>query len=96
MSPPLHVTALCLRWAVVLAMAGFAWRRKKLTPWIFVAMVAGAELGSHTKRVGFYSYGEIAPMAHSGTSEVHNETMTITTLFEYGSSGGCTGCSRDK
>ena len=45
MSPPLHVTALCLRWAVVLAMAVFAWRRKKLTPWIFVAMVAGAELG---------------------------------------------------
>ena len=42
---PVHVAAVCLRWAVVLAMAVFAWRRKKLTPWIFVAMVAGAELG---------------------------------------------------
>jgi proton glutamate symport protein len=41
----LHVAAVCLRWAVVLAMAVWAWRRKKLTPWIFVAMVAGAELG---------------------------------------------------
>jgi len=30
---------------VVLLLAGFAWRRKSLTPWIFVAMVAGAELG---------------------------------------------------
>jgi proton glutamate symport protein len=33
------------RWMVVLLLAGFAWRRKSLTPWIFVAMVAGAELG---------------------------------------------------
>jgi proton glutamate symport protein len=41
----LHVAAVCLRWAVVSAMAAWAWRRKKLTPWIFVAMVAGAELG---------------------------------------------------
>jgi hypothetical protein len=46
--------------------------------------VAGAELGGATKRIGFYSYGEIAPMAHSGISEVHNETMTITTFFEAG------------
>jgi hypothetical protein len=46
---------------------------------------AGVELGSNTTRIGFYSYGEIAPMAHSGVSEVHNETMTITTLFEAGS-----------
>jgi hypothetical protein len=44
--------------------------------------VAGTELGPQTKRIGFYSYGEIAPLAHSGISEVHNETMTITTLFE--------------
>ena len=45
MPHPLHAAEVCLRWAVVLAMAAFAWRRKKLTPWIFVAMVAGAELG---------------------------------------------------
>lgn len=46
--------------------------------------VAGVELGGATKRIGFYSYGEIAPLVHSGVSEVHNETMTITTLFEAG------------
>jgi hypothetical protein len=44
--------------------------------------VAGAELGPETRRIGFYSNGEIAPMRHSGISEIHNQTMTITTLFE--------------
>jgi proton glutamate symport protein len=34
-----------VRWAGVALLATFAWRKKKLTPWIFVAMVAGAELG---------------------------------------------------
>jgi len=34
-----------LRWAGVALLALFAWRRRSLTPWIFVAMVAGAELG---------------------------------------------------
>lgn len=34
-----------LRWLGVGLLAGFAWRRKSMTPWIFVAMVAGAELG---------------------------------------------------
>jgi hypothetical protein len=33
-------------------------------------------------QVGFYSYGEIAP-AHAGhSSELHNQTMTVTTLSE--------------
>jgi proton glutamate symport protein len=34
-----------LRWLAIALMAVFALRRKTLTPWIFVAMVAGAELG---------------------------------------------------
>ncbi len=34
-----------LRWAGVLVLAGFAISRRSLTPWIFLAMVAGAELG---------------------------------------------------
>jgi proton glutamate symport protein len=34
-----------LRCAAILLLSIVAWRRKSLTPWIFVAMVAGAELG---------------------------------------------------
>jgi proton glutamate symport protein len=37
--------ALILRWVALLLLAAFAIRRRSLTPWIFVAMVAGAELG---------------------------------------------------
>lgn len=37
--------ALCLRWLALLLLAAFAVRRRSLTPWIFVAMFAGAELG---------------------------------------------------
>ena len=40
-----HAVALGVRWFGVLLLMVFAWRRKSLTPWIFVAMVAGAELG---------------------------------------------------
>lgn len=43
---------------------------------------AGAELGDRIKRLGFYSYGEIAPHALSGYCELHNQTMTITTISE--------------
>jgi hypothetical protein len=43
---------------------------------------AGAELGAHTVRLGFYSYGEISPHATSGICELHNQTMTVTTLAE--------------
>ena len=34
-----------MRWVAVALLAGFAVGRRSLTPWIFVAMVAGAELG---------------------------------------------------
>jgi len=39
-------------------------------------------LGAGTRRIGFYSYGEMAPHAQSGFCELHNQTMTITTLSE--------------
>jgi hypothetical protein len=42
----------------------------------------GAELGPETLRLGFYSYGEISPHAKSGHCELHNQTMTVTTLAE--------------
>ncbi|MFB1487001.1 MULTISPECIES: FIST signal transduction protein [unclassified Thiocapsa] len=34
-----------------------------------------------TRQVGFYSYGEIAPYA-SGACDLHNQTMTLTTIHE--------------
>ena len=43
---------------------------------------AGAALGPHLQRIGFYSYGEITPHATSGICELHNQTMTITTMVE--------------
>ena len=45
-----------------------------------MAVVDG--LGSSTRLVGFYSYGEISPA--SGACELHNQTMTITTIREAG------------
>ena len=39
-------------------------------------------LGPHAKALGFYSYGEIAPHEFSGHCELHNQTMTVTTIGE--------------
>ena len=39
-------------------------------------------LGSATALTGFYSYGEICPFEPTGQCELHNQTMTITTLRE--------------
>lgn len=39
-------------------------------------------LGESTVLSGFYSYGEIAPLAPSAKCELHNQTMTITTFTE--------------
>lgn len=39
------------------------------------------ELPPGTRQVGFYSYGEISPYA-SGTCDLHNQTMTLTTIHE--------------
>ncbi len=38
--------------------------------------------GNHTAITGFYSYGEISPMTGYAKCELHNQTMTITTLTE--------------
>lgn len=42
---------------------------------------ATRELGD-AKLIGFYSYGEISPHAVTGRCELHNQTMTITTIAE--------------
>ena len=39
------------------------------------------EFGPGTRQVGFYSYGEISPYA-SGHCDLHNQTMTLTTISE--------------
>ena len=39
-------------------------------------------LGEATALAGFYSYGEIAPFIAGAVCELHNQTMTITTLAE--------------
>ena len=39
-------------------------------------------VGKHSKITGFYSYGEIAPFGVFSPCELHNQTMTITTLSE--------------
>ena len=39
------------------------------------------ELPKGTQQIGFYSYGEISPYA-SGHCDLHNQTMTLTTITE--------------
>ena len=39
-------------------------------------------LGDSTPLVGFYSYGEISPFVPGASCQLHNQTMTITTLSE--------------
>jgi hypothetical protein len=39
-------------------------------------------LGDSTVLAGFYSYGEISPFTPTARCELHNQTMTITTLSE--------------
>lgn len=39
-------------------------------------------LGDRTILTGFYSYGEISPFTPNAKCELHNQTMTITTLSE--------------
>jgi len=41
-----------------------------------------AVLGSNVVLTGFYSNGEICPLLNTSKSELHNQTMTITTLSE--------------
>ncbi len=39
-------------------------------------------LGKNASLMGFYSYGEISPHGFTGKCELHNQTMTITTISE--------------
>ena len=39
-------------------------------------------LGSETVLFGFYSYGEISPNKQKLGCELHNQTMTIATMYE--------------
>ena len=39
-------------------------------------------LSPGTRQVGFYSYGEISPSGHTQGCELHNQTMTLTTIRE--------------
>jgi hypothetical protein len=43
---------------------------------------AAAVLGPGYRKMGFYAYGEISPHPLSRQCELHNQTMTITTLRE--------------
>jgi proton glutamate symport protein len=40
-----HEIGMIVRWFGIAVLGAFAWRKKSLTPWIFVAMLAGVELG---------------------------------------------------
>ena len=39
-------------------------------------------LGDHPVLTGFYSYGEISPFTPAARCELHNQTMTVTTIAE--------------
>lgn len=45
---------------------------------------AAGEVVGRGAMAGFYSYGEIAPHEISGVAELHNQTMTVTSLSERG------------
>ena len=39
-------------------------------------------VGANAVLAGFYSYGEISPFTPQARCELHNQTMTVTTLSE--------------
>ncbi|MFN0131629.1 MAG: FIST signal transduction protein [Phycisphaerales bacterium] len=43
---------------------------------------ARAALPANARMIGFYSYGELSPHVSGGRCELHNQTMTITTISE--------------
>jgi len=44
--------------------------------------IVAETLGPQAGLIGFYSYGEISPHGFTGKCELHNQTMTITTISE--------------
>jgi proton glutamate symport protein len=51
---PLHPGAEALRWISIVLIAAFAIRRRTITPWIFVAMLAGGEIGFDAPAVAIH------------------------------------------
>ncbi|MFO0690389.1 MAG: FIST N-terminal domain-containing protein [Myxococcota bacterium] len=49
-------------------------------------------LPTGTKQIGFYSYGELSPWA-SGRCDLHNQTMTLTTIAEDGEAPCIRSCA---
>ena len=45
------------------------------------ANISDISLPKGTRQVGFYSYGELSPIA-SGRCDLHNQTMTLTGVWE--------------
>jgi hypothetical protein len=43
---------------------------------------AARQLSPSTAITGFYSYGELSPITNQGKCDLHNQTMTITTISE--------------
>jgi len=66
--------------AVVISCCGRKWILKQRTEEETEAV--REVLGNETVLTGFYSYGEIAPVAGSRKYALHNQTMTITTFSE--------------
>jgi len=44
--------------------------------------MAQEKLGANTAITGFYSYGELAPFSDVLQCQLHNQTMTLTTIYE--------------
>jgi hypothetical protein len=44
--------------------------------------IVRARLGPNVAITGFYSYGELAPFSKVVRCQLHNQTMTLTTLNE--------------
>ena len=39
-------------------------------------------LPEKTSQIGFYSYGELSPYVKNASCDLHNQTMTLTTIYE--------------
>ena len=58
------------------------WNRTNFLDTLQAGYQAQVLMGDDTVLGGFYSYGEISPFSSSARCELHNQTMTVTTLTE--------------
>ncbi len=49
-----HIAGEAVRWIAALSLAGYAFLRKSITPWIFLGMVVGAEIGHDFPNVAIH------------------------------------------